>query len=193
MLISALFEREDATTTLTEENDAPPFFTSVSRMYFLTTRRGIRQCGAKRARACAPLSASSGSWQRFRGCVCVWGMSTMSIIHRRTYGSDRLVPPRLRRTAYLLTEYHRDSYIATIVVHTPATGMACWSYSRERLLRDESWSSLSLSYLLIEQPPRWRSADRDHRSAILKLCNCFCNCQSANLSFSRFSSFDRFA
>lgn len=39
----------------------------------------------------------------------------------QTGGSDRLVPPRLRRAAHLLTEYHRDSYIATIMVHTPAT------------------------------------------------------------------------
>lgn len=87
-----------------------------------TTRGGIRQCGAIRVRARAPLSAATVSATLSR--MYVWHGTTMRA-RTQTGGSDgRLVPPRLRRAAHLLTEYHRDSYIATIVLHTSATRTA---------------------------------------------------------------------
>lgn len=119
------------------------------------------------------------------------GYDDVSTAHRRIYGSDRLVPPRLRRAAYLLTEYHRDSYIAAIVVHTPATGMTCCGRIRGSgcfEMNPEARSRSHVSSSNSHGELRWRSADRDRRSAISKPCNC----QSANLSFSRFSPFDRF-
>lgn len=122
--------REDATTTR-RSTRAAASRSDIPDDGIPTTRRGIRQCGAKRVRARALLSAATESRQRFRGCTCWHGTAMWARIQTGREHTDRLVPPRLRRAAHLLTEYHRDSYIAMIMVHTPATRTAA-GCSRER-------------------------------------------------------------
>lgn len=72
-------------------------------------------------RSCSTLRSNS-PLSRLRADVYVWFSRTPT--HTRIYGRERtrgrLVPPRLRRASHLLTEYHRDSYMATV----------CWMHAR---------------------------------------------------------------
>lgn len=94
-----------------------------------------------RREARALLSAATVSATLSR--MYVWHGTDDVSTHTKSGGSDRLVPPRLRRAAHLLTEYHRDSYITTIMVHTPA--MRTTGCSRELCIEvDPEVRSLAL-------------------------------------------------
>lgn len=126
-MLVAPFGKEDATTTTTaEENNVtrPPLLASIIPDVF---RRREEEYGnaARSVSALVLYSPQQRSRQRFRG-MYVWARYGDVSTHTDRGESDRLVPPRLRRAAHLLTEYHRDSYIATIVVHTPAMRTAGW-------------------------------------------------------------------
>jgi hypothetical protein len=63
-----------------------------------------------------------------RMCTCGSRTTTHIHVYGRARTSGRLVPPRLRRTPHLLTEYRRDSYMATVCwMHGEPDSRACAS------------------------------------------------------------------
>lgn len=103
-----------------ERRDASPLLASI----FRTCSDDDSRNTAMRREACPCSTLRNGLGNAdVRVVPMMWART-------QTGGSDRLVPPRLRRAAHLLTEYHCDSYITTIMVHTPA--MRTTGCSRKR-------------------------------------------------------------